>query len=81
MRHLLNTLYIATQGAYVHRDGETVDVRVKHESKLRVPVHILGFVGCFGQVSCIPPLMGLCAERGVAIRPSEAHGARQCAGG
>jgi CRISPR-associated protein Cas1 len=74
MRHLLNTLYVTTQGAYLARDGETVDVRVDHATKLRVPVHTLGSVVCFGQVSCSPPLMGLCAERGVSVAFLSEHG-------
>jgi CRISP-associated protein Cas1 len=67
MRHLLNTLYVTTQGAYLSRDGETVLVRVEQQDKLRVPIHTLGGIVCFGQVSCSPPLMGLCGERNVAI--------------
>ena len=67
MRHLLNTLYVTTQGAYLARDGETVAVRVEHETRLRLPVHTLGGIVCFGQVSCSPPLMHLCSERGVRI--------------
>lgn len=67
MRQLLNTLYVTTQGSYLARDGETVVVRVEQETRLRVPIHTLGGIVCFGQVSCSPPLMGLCAERGVTI--------------
>lgn len=67
MKQLLNTLYVTTQGAYLARDGETVQVRVEHETRLRVPIHTLGSVVCFGQVSCSPPLMGLCAENGVSL--------------
>lgn len=67
MRHLLNTLYVTTQGAYLARDGETVAVRVEKETRLRVPLHTLGGIVCFGLVSCSPPLMQLCAERGVRI--------------
>jgi CRISPR-associated protein Cas1 len=67
VKQLLNTLYVTTQGAYLAKDGETVDVRVEKESKLRVPIHTLGAIVCFGQVSCSPFLMGLCGERGVAL--------------
>lgn len=67
MKHLLNTLYVTTRGAYLAREGETVLVRVDGETKLRVPIHTLGSIVCFGQVSCSPPLMGMCAERNVAI--------------
>jgi len=67
MKHLLNTLYVTTQGAYLAQEGETILVRVDHETKLRVPIHTLGSVVCFGQVSCSPPMMGLCGERGVTL--------------
>lgn len=67
MKQLLNTLYVTTQGAYLARDGETVLVRIEEETALRVPIHTLASVVCFGRVSCSPPLMGLCAERGVAL--------------
>lgn len=67
MKHLLNTLYVTTQGAYLAREGETVLVRVEGETKLQVPIHTLGSIVCFGQVSVSPPLMGLCAERSVSI--------------
>lgn len=74
MKHLLNTLYVTTQGAYLSRDGETVAVRIEDETRLRVPVHTLGAIICFGQVSCSPWLMELCAERNVAISFLTEHG-------
>jgi len=42
-------------------------VRSNGEKKLQLPIHTLGGIVCFGQVSCSPPLMGLCAERQVSI--------------
>jgi CRISPR-associated protein Cas1 len=67
MKQLLNTLYVTTQGAYLSQDGETVAVRIEQETKLRVPIHTLSGIVCFGQVSCSPFLMALCAESGVAL--------------
>jgi CRISPR-associated protein Cas1 len=67
MRKLLNTLHVMTQGAYVHRDGETIAIKVGQELKLRVPVHTLEGLVCWGQIACSPPLLGLCCERGVGI--------------
>ena len=67
MKRLLNTLYITTQGSYLSRDGEAVLVRVEQETKLHVPIHLLDGIICFGQVSCSPHLLGLCAERGVTV--------------
>ena len=67
MRSLLNTLFITTQGARLGQDGETVAVRIEQETRLRVPISTLSGIVCFGQVSCSPFLMGMCAERGVAL--------------
>jgi CRISPR-associated protein Cas1 len=67
MKRLLNTLYITTQGSYLHREGETVEVTQDGAVKLRVPVHNLQGIVCFGQVSMSPPLMGLCTERQVTV--------------
>ena len=68
MRQFLNSLYVTTQGAWLHCDGQSVDVRVEKESKMRVPIQTLSSIVCFGQVSCSPFLMGLCAEHGVRWR-------------
>jgi len=67
MKKLLNTLFVMTQGAYLCHEGESVLVRVEKKTRLRIPVHTLNGIVCFGQVSCSPPLMWLCSERGAAI--------------
>lgn len=67
-------LYVTTQGAWLGRDGETVAVRVEQETKLRVPIHTLSGIVCFGQVSCSPFLIGLCTEHGVAVSFLTEHG-------
>lgn len=67
MKRMLNTLYVTTQGAYLMREGDTVVVRVDKEDRLRVPLHGLSGIVCFGRVSASPPLMGVCAERDVAL--------------
>lgn len=74
MKKLLNTLYVTTQGAWLARERETVLVRVEQETRLRLPIHTLGAIVCFGQVSASAPLMGLCAERGVALAFLTEHG-------
>jgi CRISP-associated protein Cas1 len=74
MKKLLNTLYVTTQGSYLAKEGETVLVRVEHENRLRVPLHNLSGIVCFGQVSCSPPLMGFCAEKDVALSFLTEHG-------
>ena len=67
MRKLLNTLHVMTQGAYLHRDGETVAVKIDSELKLRIPVHTLEGLVCWGHVVCSPPVLALCCETGVGV--------------
>ena len=67
MRKLLNILFVTTQGAYLSKEGETVLVKVEDDVRLQAPIHTLGGIVCFGQVSCSPFLMGFCAENNVAI--------------
>jgi CRISP-associated protein Cas1 len=74
MRHLLNTLYVTTQGTYLGCEGEAVVVKQADEIRLRVPIHTLESIVCFGRISCSPPLMGLCAERNVIISFLTEHG-------
>jgi len=63
----LNTLFVTTQGAYLSKEGETVVVKINQEVRLRVPVHTIGGIVCFGNVSCSPFLMGFCGENGVGL--------------
>ena len=67
MKKLLNTLFVTTQGSYLFKEGETVVIKADDEIRLRLPIHTLGGIVCFGQVSCSPYLMGFCAESGVAV--------------
>ena len=67
MKKHLNTLFVTTQGAYLAKEGESVIVRVEKQTRLRVPVHTLGGIVCFGNVGCSPFLMGFCAEKDVSI--------------
>jgi CRISPR-associated protein Cas1 len=74
MKKHLNTLFVTTQGAYLSKEGETVVVKVEGTIRLRVPVHTIGGIVCFGNVSCSPYLMGFCAENDVAISFLSEHG-------
>lgn len=67
MKRHLNTLYVMTEGAYLACEGETILVRAENETRLKVPIHMLGGIVCFGRVGWSPALMGLCGERGVAL--------------
>ena len=74
MRTHLNTLFVTTQGAYLAKRGETVRVRIDGETRLRVPIHTLGGIVCFGNVGVSPYLLGLCGRRDVAVSFLSEHG-------
>ncbi|QBG46200.1 type I-C CRISPR-associated endonuclease Cas1 [Verrucomicrobia bacterium S94] len=67
MKKHLNTLYVTTQNAYLHKEGQSVVVNVEKEARLRIPVHTLDGIVCFGAVSMSPFLMHHCAENHVAV--------------
>jgi len=67
MKKLLNTLYVTTNGSYLSKERETVKITVEDETKLRVPIHNLDSIICFGNISCSPFLMGFCAKNNVQI--------------
>jgi CRISPR-associated protein Cas1 len=67
MKKHLNTLFVTTQGSYLAKEGETVVVKVERKIRLRIPIHTIGGIVCFGNITCSPFLMGFCAERDVAI--------------
>ncbi len=74
MKRHRNTLYVTTQGAYLGSEGECVVLRVDHEERMRLPLHLLEGIVCFGLVSCSPALMASCAERNVCISFLSEHG-------
>jgi CRISPR-associated protein Cas1 len=63
----LNTLYVFTAGAYLHRDHQTVRVEVEKQTRMAVPIHHLDAIAVFGPVLVSPGLMGLCIEAGVTL--------------
>jgi CRISPR-associated protein Cas1 len=74
MRKLLNVLFITTQGTYLSKERETIAIHVDNEVKMRLPIHNIQGIVCFGRVSCSPYLLGHCGENGVAISFCTEHG-------
>jgi CRISP-associated protein Cas1 len=64
---LLNTLYVTLPDSWLHLDNDTLRVRVGDETRLRVPLHHLQAVVCFGHVGLSAPLMHRLAESAIAL--------------
>jgi CRISP-associated protein Cas1 len=64
---LLNTLYITTPESYLRLDNETLRAQVDDQTRLRVPLHHLQAVVCFGHVGLSAPLIHRLADDGIAL--------------
>jgi CRISPR-associated protein Cas1 len=67
VRKFLNTLFITTQGAYLHKEGEAIAIKNGDELLLRMPAHTIESLVCFGRVSLSPPLLGMCGEKRIQV--------------
>ncbi len=67
MRKLQNNLYITREGAYIHKERETIVIEKGAEKLLQIPVHSISGIYCFGNMMISPQLMGFCGERGINL--------------
>ncbi|QPT40908.1 CRISPR-associated endonuclease Cas1, subtype I-C/DVULG [Oligella ureolytica] len=67
MKKFLNTLYITRQGSYLHKERETLIIKLGDEKLAQFPSLSIENVFCFGQVSMSPFLMGYCADEGIGV--------------
>lgn len=74
MKKHLNTLYVTSQKAYLYKEGQSVVVKIDKKICLRLPIHTLDGIVCFGAISMSPFLMHHCAESGVAVSFLSEHG-------
>ena len=64
---LLNTLYVTQPESYLHLDNDTLRVEIDRETRLRVPLHHLSAIVCFGHVMVSPILMHRLADEGKSL--------------
>lgn len=64
---LLNALYVTLPDAYLRLENDTLRVEVEREVRLRVPLHHLTSVVCFGNVGMTTPLMHRLADEGKSL--------------
>lgn len=65
--HLLKTLYVTLADSRLRLDNDTLRVMVGDDTRLRVPLHHLQAVVCFGHVGISAPLMHRLADEAVAL--------------
>ena len=64
---LLNTLYVTSEGSYLRIDNDTIVVEVEREVRLRLPLHHVDTVVCFGNVGVTTPFIHRLADAGIAL--------------
>jgi CRISP-associated protein Cas1 len=74
MKQILNTLYVQTQGTYLHLDHDTLRLEVEKQTKLTMPLHHLGSVVAFGNVLMSPFFIHRCATDGRDVVWLSHHG-------
>lgn len=67
MRHLLNTLFVTSEDAYLSLEGENVLVNRENAVVARFPLHNLQMIVSFSYSGATPALMGACAERDIGM--------------
>jgi CRISP-associated protein Cas1 len=72
--NLLNTLYVTLPESRLRLDNDTLRVELEEETRLRVPLHHLQAVVCFGHVGLSAPLMHRLAACGIALVLLDANG-------
>lgn len=70
----LNTLYIVTEGAYLHRDGQAIVIELDGKTIGRLPLHMIESIACFGRTMVSPQLMESCADGQIAVNFLSANG-------
>lgn len=67
MKKLQNSLYINTQGAYLHKERETLVIEINKQKAAQLPIHGIGGIFCFGNVLVSPYVLGFCGENAVSL--------------
>ncbi len=67
MRHLMNTLYVMTEDAWLSLDGENVVIQSADLELGRFPLHGLESIISFSYRGASPALMGACTDRGIDL--------------
>jgi CRISPR-associated protein Cas1 len=64
---LLNTLYVTTPESSLHKEGESLVVKVDREKRLQVPLHHLQAIVIMAQAWVSPELQHACLDRDVTM--------------
>ncbi|MCY7295739.1 type I-C CRISPR-associated endonuclease Cas1c [Alteromonas sp. a30] len=67
MKKLQNTLYLTRDTLYAHKEREAIVIKEEKATLLKIPIHTIGHIYCFGQAKVSPSLMQHCCENDVNL--------------
>lgn len=67
MKKLQNCLYLTRDNLYAHKEREAIVIKQDKETLLKIPIHTISSIYCFGQTKVSPGLMAHCAENDVNL--------------
>ena len=76
MKKLQNSLYLTRDNLYAHKEREAIVVKQENETLLKLPIHSISNIYCFGQTRVSPGLMAHCAENDVNLAYFDLFGFR-----
>jgi CRISP-associated protein Cas1 len=74
MRHLLNTIYVTSEDAWLRKEGANLVIEVSGEELGRAPLHMLEGIVSFSRSGASPALLAACAEAGITISHLDPNG-------
>lgn len=67
MRKLQNTLYLTTQGLYLHKQRETLIIEKQKEKIAQIPVHAIEHIYCFGNILISPFVLEFFCDHNIHV--------------
>lgn len=75
MKSIRNSLYLTTEGCWVHKEGEAITIHKDHSKIGQFPIHQIGEIVCFGYgINVSPQLVEHCAQESVTITYIDGRG-------
>lgn len=67
MKKLQNCIYLTKDNLYAHKEREAIVIKQDKETLLKIPIHTISSIYCFGQTRVSAGLMAHCAENDVNL--------------
>jgi CRISPR-associated protein Cas1 len=67
MKKLGNTVYILTDGNYLHCENDSIAIKTHDGETKHIPAHTIEQIVCLGNTTVSTPFIGFCGEHGISL--------------